>query len=161
MKDIQATSVVADVMVLRATYFKLELALQFISKGWLGVTTVYAVAAVPMWLVHPYLFLMVVVSYLVWSAGAAFACWRMAYSRENRKPFLPRRYIFQNERIVVKSAKSEWVWKWDVFRYWSKKAGCYLLYTRENAFKVIPQSSVLVQDREVFETLLRTKLKKR
>lgn len=79
-------------------------------------------------------------------------------SKDNSKLYLPRRFEFKDDVVLITTPFAKEEVKWDAFVKWNFIAGQYMLYVSNNTFVAI--KDVDVKDKEGFESMLKVKVKK-
>jgi hypothetical protein len=84
-----------------------------------------------------------------------------AYSPKNRALFLPSRYTFDEEKVLIEAGDSTTTVEWDAFTAWRALLGRYFLFLSSRKVIVIPQSKIPAQTGSAFEWLLHEKIGKK
>jgi hypothetical protein len=83
---------------------------------------------------------------------------RYINSKENSKLFLPKRFEFTDDIVLVKTSFGKEELNWNVFVKWRYLAGQYVLNVTSHTFLVIKDTDV--KDNEEFISMLDRKVKK-
>lgn len=162
MNESRTPPIVVETTISKRTYLKLNLLLAF--NNWAFYLCLIVLAVATYLLIHlsgkcGILF--------IWGIFGFYAgiiiinAFFMTFSSLNWQFFVPTHCAFDEEGVTVRTSVEEVRVTWDAIVMWKDVSSHYLLYNSLITSLIISRSALPAGDVSAFESLLRTKVKKR